>query len=164
MNKFIITIILLLSLFTLNIAEAHPWRTDSIWCHTCRTNCSDWGLYHWEYHCHWWNTIPIITPKAIDINTGSSYKSLKTELVNLPINYWNEKIESTPMIKYIESCSWEKNEIKKLEIQLSEKNNYIMIFKNNEKELKLINSLYKYLIFILIGWILYLSFRLIRKK
>ena len=33
-------------------AAAHPGRTDSSGCHTCRTNCSSWGLSSGEYHCH----------------------------------------------------------------------------------------------------------------
>lgn len=32
--------------------SAHPGRTDSSGCHTCRTNCSSWGLSSGEYHCH----------------------------------------------------------------------------------------------------------------
>jgi hypothetical protein len=31
---------------------AHPGRTDSSGCHTCRTNCAKWGLSTGEYHCH----------------------------------------------------------------------------------------------------------------
>lgn len=31
---------------------AHPGRTDSVGCHTCRTNCPNWGLSYGEYHCH----------------------------------------------------------------------------------------------------------------
>ncbi|OGM91505.1 hypothetical protein A2755_00135 [Candidatus Wolfebacteria bacterium RIFCSPHIGHO2_01_FULL_48_22] len=31
---------------------AHPGRTDSYGCHTCRTNCPSWGLEYGEYHCH----------------------------------------------------------------------------------------------------------------
>lgn len=34
------------------IASAHPGRTDGSGCHTCRTNCSSWGLSSGEYHCH----------------------------------------------------------------------------------------------------------------
>lgn len=33
-------------------ASAHPGRTDSSGCHTCRTNCPSWGLSYGEYHCH----------------------------------------------------------------------------------------------------------------
>lgn len=31
---------------------AHPGRTDSSGCHTCRTNCASWGLRNGAYHCH----------------------------------------------------------------------------------------------------------------
>ncbi len=31
---------------------AHPGRTDAYGCHTCRTNCHQWGLEYGEYHCH----------------------------------------------------------------------------------------------------------------
>ncbi|MEM7355450.1 MAG: YHYH domain-containing protein [Acidobacteriota bacterium] len=33
-------------------ATAHPGRTDSSGCHTCRTNCRSWGLRTGQYHCH----------------------------------------------------------------------------------------------------------------
>jgi hypothetical protein len=39
------------------IASAHPGRTDAYGCHTCHTNCPNWGLSYGEYHCH--------TPKAL---------------------------------------------------------------------------------------------------
>ena len=31
---------------------AHSGRTDSSGCHTCKTNCPNWGLDYGEYHCH----------------------------------------------------------------------------------------------------------------
>lgn len=31
---------------------AHPGRTDSRGCHTCRNNCERWGLSYGQYHCH----------------------------------------------------------------------------------------------------------------
>lgn len=31
---------------------AHPGNTDKYGCHTCRTNCTKWGLSYGEYHCH----------------------------------------------------------------------------------------------------------------
>lgn len=34
------------------LVSAHPGRTDSSGCHTCRTNCERWGLSYGEYHCH----------------------------------------------------------------------------------------------------------------
>lgn len=39
-------------LVPLSFALAHPGNTDSSGCHTCRTNCSNWGLSYGEYHCH----------------------------------------------------------------------------------------------------------------
>ncbi len=38
--------------FAPTVAIAHPGRTDSVGCHTCRTNCPNWGLSYGEYHCH----------------------------------------------------------------------------------------------------------------
>jgi hypothetical protein len=35
----------------LNVS-AHPGRTDINGCHTCKTNCEQWGLGCGEYHCH----------------------------------------------------------------------------------------------------------------
>ena len=34
------------------LTNAHSGRTDSSGCHTCRTNCSKYGLKTGEYHCH----------------------------------------------------------------------------------------------------------------
>ncbi len=48
-----------LTLLSINFALAHPGRTDSSGCHTCKTNCEEWGLSYGEYHCH--NT-PKLTP------------------------------------------------------------------------------------------------------
>lgn len=39
-------------------ASAHPGRTDASGCHTCRTNCSSWGLPYGEYHCHNAKSLP----------------------------------------------------------------------------------------------------------
>lgn len=50
---FSFLVVLVGGLFLLPIATfAHPGRTDSSGCHTCRTNCPDWGLSYNEYHCH----------------------------------------------------------------------------------------------------------------
>lgn len=35
-----------------SVTLAHPGRTDSSGCHTCKTNCPNWGLDYGEYHCH----------------------------------------------------------------------------------------------------------------
>ncbi|HLP86699.1 MAG TPA: YHYH domain-containing protein [Candidatus Paceibacterota bacterium] len=52
MKKIILILIILIPIIAPNISFAHPGRTDSSGCHTCRTNCSNWGLSAEEYHCH----------------------------------------------------------------------------------------------------------------
>ncbi|MCK5211421.1 YHYH domain-containing protein [Candidatus Parcubacteria bacterium] len=48
-SSLILVVLLLLPFFVF----AHPGRTDSKGCHTCRTNCTEkWGLEYNEYHCH----------------------------------------------------------------------------------------------------------------
>ena len=50
--KRIVTIMGLIGILVPVVSFAHPGRTDSSGCHTCRTNCSSWGLSTGEYHCH----------------------------------------------------------------------------------------------------------------
>lgn len=54
MKKISSLFIVLLLYFLLGqtVANAHPGRTDSNGGHTCRTNCSQWGLSTGEYHYH----------------------------------------------------------------------------------------------------------------
>lgn len=49
--KFLFLIMILLSV-PISFISAHPGRTDSSGCHTCRTNCASWGLSNGQYHCH----------------------------------------------------------------------------------------------------------------
>ena len=58
-----------LVMFLPAIVSAHPGNTDSYGCHTCRTNCSNWGLSSGEYHCHNAKTLP--QPKAPVTSTYS---------------------------------------------------------------------------------------------
>lgn len=51
MKKIIFSLITL-ALIIPSVSFAHPGGTDSSGCHTCRTNCSSWGLSYGEYHCH----------------------------------------------------------------------------------------------------------------
>jgi hypothetical protein len=51
-KKISLIFVLAFALFLPFFASAHPGNTDSSGCHTCRTNCSSWGLYSGEYHCH----------------------------------------------------------------------------------------------------------------
>ena len=57
MKKVKILIIFYLLIFPSGVL-AHPGRTDSFGCHTCRTNCSQWGLSNGEYHCHGAKALP----------------------------------------------------------------------------------------------------------
>lgn len=64
--------------------EAHPGRTDSNGCHTCRTNCAKWGLSYGQYHCHGKtnsstsssNTNKTTTTKGLDSNKNIKYISI----------------------------------------------------------------------------------------
>ena len=50
--KKIITLIIILFVFSTASVSAHPGKTNGDGCHTCRTNCEKWGLEYGEYHCH----------------------------------------------------------------------------------------------------------------
>ncbi len=54
MKKFLAILLVALTAFSFSVTAtfAHPGRTDSAGCHTCRTNCPNWGLSYGEYHCH----------------------------------------------------------------------------------------------------------------
>lgn len=58
-----ISIFVVILLFLPSIIFAHPGRTDSSGCHTCRTNCPSWGLSYGEYHCH---RAKGITPQPVE--------------------------------------------------------------------------------------------------
>jgi len=68
--KKIIFVFIIINLIIPSISFAHPGRTDSYGCHTCRTNCSSWGLSTGEYHCH--KSKGVIQPKE-------PIKSIKNE-------------------------------------------------------------------------------------
>ena len=70
--------------------EAHPGRTDSNCCHTCRTNCAKWGLRYGQYHCHGRknsstssNTSKTTTTKVLDSN--KNIKSISIDNTNLEV-------------------------------------------------------------------------------
>ena len=73
--------------------EAHPGRTDSNGCHTCRTNCAKWGLSYGQYHCHGRansststsssNTNKTTTTKVLDSN--KNIKSISIDNTNIEI-------------------------------------------------------------------------------
>lgn len=51
-NKILVSLMASLLLVVPFFTFAHPGRTDAYGCHTCRTNCPNWGLSYGEYHCH----------------------------------------------------------------------------------------------------------------
>lgn len=58
-KRYLLLTAILVGVFALSFyAFAHPGRTDSSGCHTCRTNCSSWGLSYGEYHCHRAKALP----------------------------------------------------------------------------------------------------------
>jgi hypothetical protein len=52
MRKTLIAIGTIVALAMPAFVAAHPGNTDKYGCHTCRTNCKQWGLKQNEYHCH----------------------------------------------------------------------------------------------------------------
>ena len=55
-KKLYLILTLSLFLFFTSSVSAHPGKTNSSGCHTCKTNCQAWGLNNYEYHCHDGNT------------------------------------------------------------------------------------------------------------
>ena len=52
-SKFFLPVVVaVLFLLAPITVSAHPGRTDGNGCHTCWTNCENWGLEYGEYHCH----------------------------------------------------------------------------------------------------------------
>jgi hypothetical protein len=53
-GNFILLVVVIALSFSFGpaVTFAHPRRTDSSGCYTCRTNCPNWGLSYGEYHCH----------------------------------------------------------------------------------------------------------------
>jgi hypothetical protein len=81
-------------------ASAHPGNTDSSGCHTCRTNCSDWGLSYGEYHCH--NNKGYSQP---EYPVTSTYGSGGTGYTSPAPNYAYPSIPSCPLNSYYDGLS-----------------------------------------------------------
>lgn len=93
---FIVTIIVFT--FTLNNVYAHPGRTDSNGCHTCRTNCTKWGLSQGEYHCHNSKTTTSRTSTSTTKPVKAIKKSSDTKIKSIIIDGKKQKI--TNNMKY----------------------------------------------------------------
>lgn len=67
----------IISLLSVKSVNAHPGNTDSSGCHTCRTNCANWGLSTGEYHCHRAKAVPQPKPPVTSTygENGTGYTS-----------------------------------------------------------------------------------------
>ncbi len=54
------------------LVSAHPGRTDSNGCHTCRTNCAKWGLSNGQYHCHNGGSTPSSNSRIYNTTTKTT--------------------------------------------------------------------------------------------
>lgn len=93
------TFALLLVLPTSTSIQAHPGRTDSNGCHTCRTNCEKWGLAYGEYHCHNGGGTSSSGGTSAPSTSGSSTPSPSTQQ---PVQEAKPKVEvpAQPKIDY----------------------------------------------------------------
>lgn len=88
------------------ISFAHPGRTDSSGCHTCRTNCSNWGLSTGEYHCHRSKGVsqPVDPIKSTYGESGTGYTTPAPDYKTPKIEV--AKISNQTQTKSTESKSW----------------------------------------------------------
>ena len=104
-----------------NLSYAHPGRTDASGCHTCRTNCANWGLSTGEYHCH--NAKALTQPEEPirshygEGGTGTTepwpeYKTPKVEVL--------EEKPLVPQIKTLNKKPEEKPAVSQVQVQEEE--------------------------------------------
>lgn len=100
--KNIILIIFTLSLLVPSISLAHPGRTDSSGCHTCRTNCASWGLSTGEYHCHRSKGVTQPTEPVRSIkNEGGVGKTVPAPEYKIPVSAQKETKSISSSVKTI---------------------------------------------------------------
>ncbi|MFZ2189509.1 MAG: YHYH domain-containing protein [Candidatus Magasanikiibacteriota bacterium] len=113
MKRLSLVIIFAISVFFPMTSFAHPGRTDSSGCHTCRTNCTKWGLSTGEYHCHRAKTLPQPKEpiKSHFSETGGyttpapEYKqpAIPTSKVTTEVKPKVEKVETVPLVNNVKS-------------------------------------------------------------
>lgn len=96
MKKIIFSVIVSI-LINPSVSLAHPGRTDAYGCHTCRTNCSSWGLSAGEYHCHRSKGIthPIEPIRSIRNENGVG-KTVPAPEYKIPVVKTKEVTNTTP--------------------------------------------------------------------
>lgn len=93
MNRLTLLTLLLYFIFHPIVSFAHPGRTDSSGCHTCKTNCSNWGLSYGEYHCH--NSKGVSQPKE---PIKSTYGENGTGYVSKAPEYKTQKVNTVKSV------------------------------------------------------------------
>lgn len=83
MYRILPVVIFLLTGFPF-VSDAHPGRTDSAGCHTCRTNCPNWGLSTGEYHCHRSKGVP---------QPLEPVRSIRSEQITVPAPEYKEILD-----------------------------------------------------------------------
>lgn len=103
MKSIVIILFALIFFVNIPVAFAHPGRTDSSGCHTCRTNCPSWGLSYGEYHCHGGGTVinpPIQNTAPILQPTSTPYIPTNTPV---PTYTPTPTLTPAPKPKYVET-------------------------------------------------------------
>lgn len=111
MKRLSLVIVLALFILLPTASMAHPGRTDSSGCHTCRTNCAKWGLSTGEYHCHRAKALPQPKEpvKSHFSETGGyttpapEYKqpTIPTPKVTTEVKPKVEKVETVPVVNNV---------------------------------------------------------------
>lgn len=98
--KKLTLILIIMALIVPTISFAHPGRTDSSGCHTCRTNCASWGLDTGEYHCHRSKGVTQPTEPVRSIrNEGGVGKTVPAPEYKIPAKNSTETTNSASSIK-----------------------------------------------------------------
>lgn len=140
--KRIIVIVVVILLFSMQVS-AHPGKTDSSGCHTCRTNCAKWGYRTGEYHCHYsgpaktdpitTTTTPVttaaVTTTASVTTAFTTTSSLKLDKTSTNTNVTSTSRLNTEINELTTSFKSESTTVQAL-IQSQELNHYL----NQESE------------------------------
>ena len=97
-GKMLLILALALILRPLSVL-AHPGRTDSNGCHTCKTNCEKYGLSYGEYHCHNGNSNSSSGGSNKNTYKKSSIKTLSFVKVN------NDSVAIRDKMNYVTSTT-----------------------------------------------------------
>lgn len=108
-------LILVITFFMIPIfISAHPGKLDKNGCHTCRTNCAQYGLTDGQYHCHNGNNSSSNNSSSLNNNYNATTKVTTTTkkqvygcMDSTAINYDKDATSSSG------TCQYEKIETKK---------------------------------------------------